>query len=306
MTERPLHLALLALYSIALLGCPATPGESPQTAAITATPAPPTGIPKALPRRIVSLAPNVTEALFALNCQERLVGATRHCTYPDQAKLLPRIGDYVNPSLELVLTREPDLVVTPAEGTVLPLVRKLQSLGIPVHVFDASSYQATIDALGKLGRRVGSERRAEQIMKLLVEARAAATQTAPPGRRALFVLDRAPLVLAGSGSLADDLLRICGLENAAASLGTPYPRPATETLLALNPDFIFDASMIAGPNPTAAALHWWQRLAPTLPAVRDARVIALDPDLVNRAGPRLADGLAALSSAIQPPPTSNQ
>ncbi len=294
-----------ALLLLAAAGCPDAGPPVPGAGSAAVSPTAGATTPDAPPARIVSLAPNVTETIFALGRGDRIVGATRYCDYPAEAKELPRVGDYSNPSLELVVAAEPDLVVTPAEGLTRPLIEKLEQLGIAVHVFRAKDVDTTVAAIRALGVAIGApeegdrvaddlEAASAEVARLAANARGAGN--APP--RVLFCIDRSPLVLAGAGSLGDDLLRRCGAENVAAKLETAYPRPPLETVLTLAPDVIIDAVMVPGGDPHELAVEFWRTQAPTIPAVKSGRVYGLVPDRVVRAGPRLAGGLRELARAV--------
>jgi iron complex transport system substrate-binding protein len=260
-------------------------------------PSPPPPAAPAVPRRIVSLAPSITETLFALGAGERLVGVTAYCDYPPEAAGLPRIGGYDTPNVEVIAALAPDLVIAPAEGTLAAPVAALRRLGLRVEAVEVKSLDDLFAAVARVGALAGRED-AGRALAAGLRARADAVRRAVrerPRARALLVLDHDPTIAAARGTFGDALLEAAGAANVAAGATSPYPQLSAESILGLAPEVIVDASMAADEPALreARARARWARL----PA---ARVVAIEPDLLVRPGPRLVDGLERLARALHP------
>lgn len=273
--------ALLLLSALAV-GCrepaPATPG-----------------------RRIVSLAPNVTEMLFRVGAGPEVVGVTRYCERPPEAKALPKIGGFADPNLEAILALRPDLVVAPENPVSGPVVARLSALGISTLVVRADDLGGIDAALQAIGTAVG---RGEAGALAAAELRAgleAAAQPVPAGAgpRVLFVYGHRPLVAAGPGTFADELIRRAGARNAAAEARVAYPKYALEDVLRLAPEVILDASM--GEEGGQDARAFWGRW-PEVPAVASGRVFRAEHPGLVQPGVRVAEGLSWLVDTLHGAP----
>lgn len=246
----------------------------------------------AVPRRVVSLAPSLTDTVVALGLAGRLVGVTR---YDDAAAVarLPRVGGFIDPSPEAVLALKPDLVLWLTDGGAFPAVRQIADLGVPVRAIPVVSVADTLAAARLVGAALGDapagERLAASLQAAVERARA---RTAGLRRvRVLFLVGREPLVAAGPGSYPDELLRIAGGENVVQ--GTrPWPVFPLERAVALDPDLVVDAAV----NEPAAGLA---RLG-AIPAVRRGAVHRASNDDMLRPGPKLLPALDELVAALHP------
>ncbi|HEX6291033.1 MAG TPA: helical backbone metal receptor [Herpetosiphonaceae bacterium] len=191
------------------------------------------------PQRIVSLVPSLTEWLFALGLDERVVGVTDFCTRPTAAVAAkPRLRGTKNPDRARIIALEPDLVIANKEENRERDVEALAAAGLAVFVTDPCTVAQAIETLAGLAQVVDA---ADAAQPLLAEMRAVYAETmavADPGRRVLAPIWRDPWMAIGSQTYADDLLRVCGGQNVAASLPGRYPRFALEQIPALRPDLI--------------------------------------------------------------------
>jgi iron complex transport system substrate-binding protein len=264
------------------------------------TPPPPAGPAK----RIVSLAPSHTELLFALGAGDAVVGVTRFCDRPPEARTRTRVGDAQTLSQETVAALEPDLVVLNAEATAAalgPLRSRLRVLAVPT-----DTLPQLLDAVGVLGDATGRADRAKALraeMEAAVED-ARRRNAARPRTRVLLVVQHEPFFVAGKGSYVHALLEALGCENAAGDIAAPWPTLSTEALLSRAPDALIDAAL--GPTGQSASPEavraWWAERFPMLPAVRDGRVRALRDEAALRPGPGLAGALRTLEEALGAPP----
>jgi iron complex transport system substrate-binding protein len=243
--------------------------------------------PPAAPMRIVTLAPSLTECVLALGAGGRLVGVSRFDELPEVARL-PRVGGFVDPSVEAVLALKPDLVVVqPAPGNERP-VEKMAELGAPVLALPLHTIDQVEEGLRELGRALGAAERGRALASELETARARVRQRArAPGERhpkVLFVYGFEPLVVAGPGSFADELLSDAGGINAAAEATAPYPVWSAEAAVRARPDLVVDAA-----DSTAG-----KQALEGLAGLRDARWVKLPNQDLMHPGPRLAQGIEQL------------
>jgi iron complex transport system substrate-binding protein len=259
--------------------------------------------PHSGPQRIVSLSPAVTEILYALNAGDRLVGATRHCTYPREAQSLPKVGGFHEISVETVLSLEPDLVLAGDmhRSSVVPFLR---SRGLRVEIVD----HATIDALYRTIREIGvllDKTEAADVLNARIQNGVQEIErrvAGRPRRKVLWLLSE-DLWAAGEGSYIDDLIHRAGGINIART--GPWLQISSEAVLVEDPHVIFlmvhgDISDNATPEHTQArltGLPGWRGLS----AIRNDRVVPVaDEDLMSRAGPRVAGALEFIARELHP------
>ncbi|MBF5041933.1 ABC transporter substrate-binding protein [Aggregicoccus sp. 17bor-14] len=265
------------------------------TPALAARPAGPysLGPQRAAPvRRVVTLAPSLTEMVVALGAGERLVGVSRFDQQPEVAKL-PRVGGFTDPSVEAVLALKPDLVlVFPGPGNQRP-VEKMAQLGLRVLVLPLQTVQDTLAAMRAVGDALGRGAEAQALVSRIEATRArvraaAAKSKRPP--RVLFVYGFEPLVVAGPGSFADELLHDAGGVNIAADAGTPYPVYSPERAVVAKPDVVIDA----------ADVDVGKDKLRNLPGLREARWAQVPTRALLQPGPSLGRGLEELYALLHP------
>lgn len=245
------------------------------------------------PRRIISLAPGATEMLFALGLGKAIVGDTAYCNYPPAAKSITKIGD-VNTNIEKVLSLRPDLIV--ATDANRSAAARLTGLHQPEFLIAPTSFTATEQSLRLLGQATGTERQAQAVVAQMEHkkrlAAAIAAHDAGHHPRVLVVIGVQPLWTAGSGTFINNVLTLAGGVNIAAAV-QQYAPYSKEVVLAHPPDLILaDAE-------EAAALRR-DPILKNLAAVRAGRFFSVDPDTINRPGPRLADALVQIAYALHP------
>jgi len=263
----------------------------PLLAACSGRPPPPATTP---PARVVSLAPSITEIVYALGAGDRLVGVCAQCDYPAAAARLPRVGGYLVPSVEAVVAARPDVVlVVPSPGN-RDAVRAVEQAGVRVVVVQdrtLADLWASMRAVGAaLGLADAGERLVADVQRRL-EAVRGRVAGLPPRR----VLPASPLVVAGRGTLQDELVSAAGGVNVAADIGGVWPQISLELVVARAPEVIVDAAM-----GTEEGRHDLFGGLATVPAVRDGRVVAFAGEAIFRAGPRVPDAARALAAAIHP------
>jgi iron complex transport system substrate-binding protein len=252
-----------------------------------------TAIAAAAPLRIVSLAPNLTELLFAAGAGEQVVGASEFSDWPPPARDLPRIGDAFRLDYEGILALRPDVAVAWQTGTPAEAIARLEQAGIPVVVVPVQSLEeiaAGIETLGRLAGTEGVAAAAAGGFRSDVE-RLRARHAGRPVLEVFIELDHRPLFTVTGRHLISEMVSVCGGRNVFASLRGLAPSVDLEAVIAARPDVI----LYTGPEPDPAAL--W-RDWPDLPAVRDHNVIRVPGDLVSRATPRVVAGIETICGAL--------
>jgi iron complex transport system substrate-binding protein len=250
------------------------------------------------PMRIVSLAPSVTETLFALGAGPGVVGVSDYCDYPPAVHSLPRVGSFLTPNLEAIIALRPTLVIGLGLSSDLRQIHALKSMGYPVLLVSDDSL-AEIDAsIEAVGARVGRESEARRLVAQIRAQIAAVTERLSnvKSERALMLVGHQPIVAVGSGTYLDELLRIARAENIAAPANEEWPHLSVEYIIAMRPEVILDGSM--GNDPTSSSSFW--DTYPTIPAVREHRVFGYPESPILHSGPRVGDSLEMIARMIHP------
>ncbi len=246
------------------------------------------------PRRVVSLAPNLTEIVFLLGQEERLVGVTRYCNDPPGAALLPRVGGIVDPDVERIVAAAPDLVLCTTDGNPRERIRVLEEMGIPCFAAGPQNLAAVFETIEKIGEILGvPERGRKEANALRARAERVSREKRSPSPRVLFVVSTSPVIAAGNGTFLDELVRIAGGRNAAATFAGRYPRLSVEDLIRAAPDVILVAAMSGVEEFSPDVTRWGE-----VPAFREGDVFSLDGDLVTRPGPRMVAALERVDEVL--------
>lgn len=248
--------------------------------------------------RVVSLAPNLTEDVFAVGAGAKLVGVTAYCDYPADAQKIVKIGDTLKPNMETIVALKPQLVLASTDSQLEAFVNALQTNNIPVYVTDAKTLADVLGNLRAIGDLLGARDNAEKLVVELEKRGAIAEEKAKSQTpvKVFFQVSREPLFTVGKNSFITDLIRRAGGASVTADVPEAYPKISKETALALQPEAIVlpvNDSMGAGNDEPADVFA-------NSPAVKNNRVYKLDGDLLARPSPRLVDGLEALAKVLHP------
>lgn len=251
------------------------------------------------PARIVSLAPSITEMLFAIGAGEQVAGVTDFCDFPPEVLGKPKIG-YSNPNLESLVALQPDLVVAPVDFLKPDAFDRLEQLKIPVFILMDKNVEGIFVHIQTLGRIVGRSSKADALAMELRQQVAAVTRRVQgkPRVRTLYVLNSQPLITVGPGSFIDQLIGMAGGTNVAGKSAIPYPRLNIEAVLQEDPEvLVFPVGNAEGiPEGEQQAWRRWS----TMTAVKRDRLHRISSDWLNRPGPRVGKGLAALAEILHP------
>ncbi|MCL2102452.1 MAG: cobalamin-binding protein [Syntrophorhabdaceae bacterium] len=248
-------------------------------------------------RRVVSLAPSLTEMIFLLGKESVLVGVTKFCNYPPAASSLPKIGGMTDPNVERIITLSPDLVLCTTDGNSRERVLTLERMGIPCFAVAPQNIKAVFASIERIGTLIGSADRARteaaELERRVEAVRLSICKRGEAAPRVLFVVSTSPIIVAGSATFMDELLGLAGARNAAGAFRSMYPRFSVEELVVSAPDIIFIAAM-KGVERFSPDLTKWK----DIPAFRDGAVFNIDGDLVTRPGPRLVTALEKISAIL--------
>jgi iron complex transport system substrate-binding protein len=255
----------------------------------------------AAPARIVSTAPSITEILFALGLGSRVVGVTQYCRYPAEAQSKPKIGTFLEPDLERILSLRPDLVLV--INNPVHVAERLRQFGVRAENVKQDSIADILNSIALIGRLADAGPQAARLAADIRSSLDAARRQASglPRRSVLFLVGRSPgtlqgMVGAGPGTFLDELLRLAGGDNLLKDSPIAYPKVSLEQLLAADPEVILDMGDFAHAEgkplePSQQLLALWSKY-PRLRAVRSGGVRQVGEEIFIRPGPRV--GQAAL------------
>ena len=239
-------------------------------------------------RRIVSLAPHVTELLFDAGAGARVVGAVAYSDYPPDARRLPRVGNASRIDFERVLALRPDLIVAWGGGNRPADIAHLRRLGMPVFISDPRTLGMIGGDIIKLGVLAGTERTAVRAADVY-RVRLAALRRRYAGRaplRVFYQVSARPLITVGGRQIISRVLALCGARNVFARLTPLAPAISLGAVLAADPQAIVAG---ASGSDSQRALRWWRRW-PQLAAVRYGNLFTVPSDLIDRPTPRMLEG----------------
>lgn len=251
------------------------------------------------PERIVSLLPAATEILFALGAGDRLVGRTRYGVHPPAAEEVPSVGEGLRPSAEMVLQREPEVVVLYAGAEARATAGELRRLGMETLALEHDTFSDLYRNIRRLGHLVSRDERARRLVRRIRCELQSVTRITErrPTLRVYYEVWGDPPITVGAGSYLDSLIAVAGGENVFGNLLGPSPRVSVEAVASRDPDVILvpEGSGGGGRVPPSDRSGW-----EVVPAVREGAVRRVDGELLHRLGPRSGEAARALGRAIHP------
>lgn len=248
------------------------------------------------PQRVISLAPHITELVYAVGAGDKLVAVSDYSDYPAAAQLLPRVNSFAALNIEAILALKPDLVLAWRSGNPPADLARLQQFGVRVEYSDPLLIDDIATELLQIGQWLGQAEQgallATEIQQRLSLLRASYQQQTPV--KVFYAMSTDPLSTVANQAWPAQLLQACGADNIFADAKNDYPQPQLEQLLLRQPEVIVRASK----DGSTKQEQFWQRY-PSLPAVRKQAFITLEPDWVYRATPRMIDAMQQLCEALQ-------
>jgi len=262
----------------------------------TSTAAPATAV-----NRIVSLAPNLTEILFALGLGEKVVAVSSDSDYPPDAANKSKVGTFWQPNTEAIIASKPDLVITEWFEQQKSVAESLKRLGYNVLTLKIETIEELLAAIKDIGAATTTQSCADKLVQDItnrldnLRAKLAGTKKV----KALWVIQTEPLRVAGRNTFLNELIELARAENAIGPTIQQYPSIGTEELLACGVETIIQSAMGADniTDQRQAAEKFWSKW-PTLPAVKNKRIYVIDPDTTLRLGPRLCQGLELIARCL--------
>ena len=248
--------------------------------------------------RVVSLAPNVTEILFAIGAGDKLVGDTDHCDYPTEAKAVAKIGDTVHPSIERIIALRAQLVLVSTASQLEAFTRQLDQQNIAVYVTNPRSLEEVFNSIQHLGELFGTHERTGEVVAALrnrADAVSKAVSNAKPVT-VFYQVEGEPLYTIGRDAYLTDLITRAGGISVTANVPGAFPTFSDEAALAARPEAIIlptGGSMGTANGTVAEPLKG-------SPAVLNNRIYKINDDHLSRPGPRLVDGLEEMARALHP------
>ncbi len=244
--------------------------------------------------RAVSLAPNLTEIIFAIGAGDKIVGVTSFCNYPIEAQKIQKVGDTLSPNIENIIALKPQIVLVSTASQIETFTKTLEQQGITVFVTNPNSLEDIYKSIYQTGEILGRNGKAQEVVDDLkkrvadVEAR---TNTAKEIKVFLQISDE-PLFTIGKESFLTDLIARSGGVSVTETVETAYPKISKETALALNPEAVIlsDSEDNREPN----------EVFKNSPAVKNGKVFRINADLLSRPAPRVVDALEQIARDLHP------
>jgi len=257
----------------------------------------------AKPSRIVSLAPNVTEILFALGLHEQIVAVSNDSDYPPEAANRKKVGTFWQPNIEAVIAAKPGLVITLSFEQQKAVAETLNRLGYQVLTLKTEKLEELLTAIKKIGAATGRERQADMLVKnMKTQFRDLQSKFSSTNKvKVLWVVGVENLCVAGRDTFINELIEMVGGENAIGPTVSQYPQIGAEELITCGAEIIIQSAMRTSSisEQQRAAEAFWSKWA-NLPAVRNNRIYVVDSDLVLRLGPRLTQGAEMVARCLHP------
>ena len=248
--------------------------------------------------RVISLAPNLTEIVFAIGAGDHLVGRTSYCDFPAEAKAVTEVGDTLHPSLEKIVALRPQVVLISTASQLEVFTQQLHSQNIAVFVTDPRDLEGVFRTVDQIGRIVGHPQEAELLIQRLRE-RTQAVEKAVAGRqpvRVFYQVSGEPLYTIGHDAFVTDLISRAGGISVTADVPGAWPKYSNESALAAKPEAII---LPTGGSMGAANATVTEALRQS-PAALTGRVYRINDDHLARPGPRSVDGLEEIARALHP------
>jgi len=253
--------------------------------------------------RIVSLAPNLTEILFAIGLEDEIVGVTLDSDYPPDAAQMPKVGTFWQPNIEAVVAARPNLVITLGFEQQKNLAERLRRIGYKNLTVNIEKVSDLFDAIEKIGAATGRQPQANELIShIRTKLHQLVTLVSTESKiRVLWVVQREPLRVAGRDTFVNEMIELAGGENAIGPTVHKYPPIGAEQVMACNAEVIIESAMgredIEGQRDRA--LRHWSKFK-YIPAVASNRVYVIDGDTVSRLGPRLYEGTETIARCLRP------
>lgn len=251
-----------------------------------------------VPQKIVSLAPNLTEIIYNLGLDSLLIGNTKYCNYPEQAKNVEKVGDLLTVDYEKIILLKPDLILITTEGNSKESYEKLQKLGFKVFVSNPRDFNGIKKTVLDISKIFGIEAAAKnnistwdkKIEQIRLESKASKSYNG------MFLISLKPVMLAGPNTFVNEFLLNVGIKNIAFDSKVNYPIFSREEILQRNPEIIIHTIFSKNANKDISENYpEWGKID----AIKQKNIIFVDPDLFFRPGPRYSEAVEELWNKVK-------
>jgi len=244
--------------------------------------------------RAVSLAPNLTEIVFAVGAGDRLVGVTTYCNYPEQAQQIRKIGDTINPNIETIIALKPQIVLVSTASQIETFTSQLEQQNIAVFVTNPNGLDDIYKSVEKIGEVFGKQENARRVVGDMQKrvAEIEAKTNSVNGVTVFLQISKEPLVTVGKATFFTDLIERAGGISLTKDVATAYPRLSKETALALNPEAIILSDSEDNREPNDVFKN--------SPAMKNGKIFHVNADILSRPAPRIVDALEQIARALHP------
>jgi iron complex transport system substrate-binding protein len=241
--------------------------------------------------RAVSLAPNLTEIIFAVGAGDKLVGVTEYCNFPEETKNIQKVGDTLKPNIENIIALKPDIVFVSTASQLETFTKTLESQGIMVFVTNPNSLESIYQNIEKVGEIFDAKEKATEVIGSLKKRVASVEEKKNSAQPKVFVQLDKSLYTIGKDSFLTDLIGKAGGISATKEVATAYPKLSKETALALNPDIIILSDSPDNKEPNEVFKN--------SRAVKNGKVFKINADILSRPAPRIVDALEQIADVLR-------
>lgn len=288
-----LRIGIVFIASVIMVSCVASP--APESKEVGRTVADDLGRTVAIPEKVtraISLAPSITESVFAAGAGDRLVGVTTYCNYPPETATIEKVGDTQTPNIEKIIALKPDVVFVSTASQLEAFMQTLEEQRIAVYVIDSKNVSEMLEDLRKLGALFGTQSSAENTALGLERRLGSIERKLPPeeSQRVFVQISNEPLFTIGKDSFLTNLIETAGGSSVTKDVPSAYPKLSKETASALNPNVMIlsDSEDNQAPNDVFK----------NSPAVKNGRVYKINADIISRPGPRLVDAIEQIAGFL--------
>lgn len=253
-----------------------------------------------LPKRIVSLAPNITEALYSIGADSLIIGVTNFCDYPPKAKDKNKIGGMIDPNYELITSLKPDLIIMTVEGNSKQSYQALSNLGMKIFVTNPRGVDGIIKMINDIGKLTGKIRKAEEVTKIISKDKEYFIELNENTirKKCLIMISVNPLMSANRNTFINEIIELSGFENLYKDELIEYPMISYEDIVEKNPEYIIFPTDTSDVNVYEKYLEEISENLSSTKAVKENKIIIADDDVLFRPGPRVTNAVKLIRSKI--------
>lgn len=242
--------------------------------------------------RVVSLAPNLTENIFAVGAGDRLVGVTTFCNYPEEAQKIAKVGDTISPNMETIIALKPQIVFVSTASQIETFTKQLEAQNITVFVMNPKSLDDVLTNLSQLGEIFGTRMRTAELLNSLQTRIIEINENVAgkPKVKTFVQISKEPLFTVGKESFLTEIIERAGGVSVTKDVPTAYPKLSKETALALSPDVLILSESPDNTEPNEVFKN--------SNAVKKEKVFKINADILSRPSPRLIDGLEQIAEVL--------